>query len=305
MTHIPVLLSTASVYPERAAAAFEIAAALGYDGVEVMVWSDPVSQDTDALSKLSHRYGMPILAIHAPCLIISQRVWSRDPVTRLHLAVQAAVRVGAATVVVHPPFRWQRDYSRGFAQQVQELEAHYGVAVAVENMFPLRARARQWCPYSQHWDPSVIGGFSNYTLDLSHAAVARVDALDIAERMGAQLRHVHLGDGTGQGRDEHLMPGRGNQPCAQLLRQLGERGFTGTVTVEATTRTVDSRQQREAELAQALSFARVHLGYSGLRDPAGGALGGERGGALPSLLGSERRGRSGGERVEAVTERSV
>jgi len=33
-------LSTASVYPEPAPAAFEIAAALGYDGVEVMVWND-------------------------------------------------------------------------------------------------------------------------------------------------------------------------------------------------------------------------------------------------------------------------
>ncbi|MCW2680815.1 MAG: hypothetical protein JWM62_2216, partial [Frankiales bacterium] len=32
-------LATASVYPESTAAAFEIAARLGYDGVEVMVWT--------------------------------------------------------------------------------------------------------------------------------------------------------------------------------------------------------------------------------------------------------------------------
>ncbi|MGH3544560.1 MAG: sugar phosphate isomerase/epimerase family protein [Mycobacteriales bacterium] len=271
MTHTPVLLSSASVYPERAAGAFEIAAALGYDGVEVMVWADPTSQDTDALSKLSHRYGMPIFAVHAPCLIISQRVWSRDPVTRLHLAVQAAVRVGAPTVVVHLPFRWQRAYARGFAQQVHDLETRHGVAVAVENMFPLRARARQWCPYSQHWDPSVIGGFSNYTLDLSHAAVARADALEITERMGAQLRHVHLADGTGMGRDQHLMPGQGSQPCGPLLQQLAAGGFTGAVAVEASTRTATSRQQREAELAAALDFARTHLAttpHTPVRAPA-------------------------------------
>ena len=42
---IPVALSTASVYPEGVEAAFEIAAELGYDGVELMVWTDPVSQD--------------------------------------------------------------------------------------------------------------------------------------------------------------------------------------------------------------------------------------------------------------------
>ena len=40
-----VALSTASVYPESTASAFELAGRLGFDGVEIMVWTDPVSQD--------------------------------------------------------------------------------------------------------------------------------------------------------------------------------------------------------------------------------------------------------------------
>ena len=40
-----VALSTASCYPETCTTAFEMAADLGFDGVEVMVWTDPVSQD--------------------------------------------------------------------------------------------------------------------------------------------------------------------------------------------------------------------------------------------------------------------
>ena len=36
-TSPPVALSTSSVYPERTPDAFEMAARLGYDGVEVMV----------------------------------------------------------------------------------------------------------------------------------------------------------------------------------------------------------------------------------------------------------------------------
>ncbi|MEO8330374.1 MAG: sugar phosphate isomerase/epimerase, partial [Candidatus Nanopelagicales bacterium] len=40
-----IALSTGSVYPESTAAAFELASQLGYDGVEVMVWTDAVSQD--------------------------------------------------------------------------------------------------------------------------------------------------------------------------------------------------------------------------------------------------------------------
>ena len=45
---IKVGLSTASVYPLRTEAAFEYAARLGYDGVELMVWAETVSQDIDA-----------------------------------------------------------------------------------------------------------------------------------------------------------------------------------------------------------------------------------------------------------------
>src|SRR3954452_1973966 len=78
-----VALSTASVYPESTAAAFEIAARLGDDGVEVMGWTDPVSQDADALKRLSDYHGTAILAIHAPCLIITHRVWGTEPWVKL------------------------------------------------------------------------------------------------------------------------------------------------------------------------------------------------------------------------------
>ncbi|MDQ1017308.1 sugar phosphate isomerase/epimerase [Streptomyces afghaniensis] len=98
-----VALSTASVYPESTATAFEIAARLGYDGVEVMVWTDPVSQDIEALRRLSDYHQIPVLAVHAPCLLITQRVWSTDPWTKLQRARAAAEKLDASTVVVHPP----------------------------------------------------------------------------------------------------------------------------------------------------------------------------------------------------------
>ena len=62
LPHVPearVALATASVYPESTASAFEIAARLGYDGVEVMVWTDPVSQDVTALRRLCLLYTSP------------------------------------------------------------------------------------------------------------------------------------------------------------------------------------------------------------------------------------------------------
>jgi sugar phosphate isomerase/epimerase len=218
-----------------------MAATVGYDGLEVMVWTDRVSQDAGALLGLADHYGMPVLSVHAPCLLVTQRVWSSDPWERLSKAAELADTLGAPTVVVHPPFSWQRDYARNFAAGLaKEQERHPGLNFAIENMFPVKMAGRWFVPYTPGWDPTDTG-FDAYTLDLSHCAASRTDALAMAERMGAGLKHVHLGDGTGEGRDEHLVPGRGNQPCAELLRSLAARGFTGSVALEVSTRRAPSR----------------------------------------------------------------
>ncbi len=255
---IRVALSTASVWPESTAAAFELAAELGYDGVEVMVWGDPVSQDATALTSLVARYRMPVLALHAPCLLITQRVWGADPVIRLDRTVRAAIELGVEVVVVHPPFRWQREYATGFAQQLTALEAASGLTIAVENMFPVRRGRLSISSYVPSPDPTDVG-YSHYTLDLSHTAAAGVDAVAMAQRMGSQLAHLHLADGSGAPRDEHLVPGRGSQPCAEVCQALRGCGFTGTVVLEVSTRRARTRPERRALLTEALLFARLHL----------------------------------------------
>ena len=254
-----MLLSSSSVFPEPTAAAFELAAALGYDGVEVMVWTDAVSQDAGALRGLSEHYGVRIGSIHAPCLLVTQRVWSSDPWVRLRRAAALAESLDADTVVVHPPFTWQREYARTFPTGIAKLAERYPqIAFAVENMYPVRMARRVFVPYSPGWDPTAAG-YNAYTLDVSHCAASKTDPLAMADKMGAALAHIHLGDGTGEGRDEHLVPGRGRQPCAELLASLPGRGFTGSIAVEVATRRSVSRDEREADLAEALTFARQHL----------------------------------------------
>lgn len=256
---MPVLLSTSSVFPEPTAAAFEMAATLGYDGVEVMVWTDAVSQDPGALSGLADHYGVRVGSVHAPCLLVTQRVWSPNPWERLRRAAGLAHDLDASTVVVHPPFAWQREYARDFAGGLTRVGDEFSdLRFAVENMYPVRVGRREFVPYSPGWDPTTAG-FPAYTLDLSHCAAARGDAVEMADAMGSGLAHIHLGDGTGEGRDEHLVPGRGTQPCGPLLASLSARGFTGAVAVEVSTRRAVSRAEREADLAEALAFARGHL----------------------------------------------
>ena len=255
---VPVALSTASVYPLTCAEAFSAAARLGYDGVEVMVWNDPASQDPAAVARLARHYGVPVLAVHAPTLLLTQRVWGREPWAKVRRAAEMAQALEAPTVVVHPPFRWQRDYALGFADGVRELEESSGVALAIENMYPWRARAREVEAYAPGWDP-IEHGYDHVTLDLSHTATAAVDPLVMARALGSRLHHLHLADGVGLARDEHLVPGRGTQPCGEVLGMLAEESFGGTVVVEVSTRRSRGPGERDADLAEALAFARLHL----------------------------------------------
>ena len=253
-----VALSTASVYPEPAEVGFAMAADLGYDAVEVMVALDETSQDIDAVRRLSDDHQLQVVAVHSPCLLITQRVWGTDPWGKLERSADMAQTLGAEVVVVHPPFRWQRDYGRGFLDGIAELEARTGLAFAVENMYPWRARNREVQAYTPGWDPSEHDA-PHVTLDLSHAATAGSDGLAMAHDLGDRLTHVHMTDGSGSPKDEHLVPGRGNQPCAELLELLAVRGFAGHVVVEINTRRSDDRDAREADVAEALAFTRLHL----------------------------------------------
>jgi sugar phosphate isomerase/epimerase len=271
-----VALSATSVYPETTADAFEIAARLGYDGVEVMVWTDPVSQDQAALARLSAHYELPVLSVHAPTLLVTQRVWGREPWPKLERSCRLARDLGATAVVAHPPFRWQKEYAEAFTDGVEELSERYGLAMTVENMYPWRARGREMQAYLPGWDP-LPQPYRHVTLDFSHTSTAGGDSLQMARELGDRLAHVHLADGSGSAKDEHLVPGRGTQPCAEVLELLAEWGWGGVVAVEVNTRRCRTRAEREAELAQCLAFARLHLatGASVLSSVGPGSAGSE------------------------------
>ena len=175
--HIPVHLSTSSVYPENAAYAFDLAGRLGYDGVEIMVWTDPVTQEAGALNALASLHRLSIGAIHAPTLLLAQRLWGWEPWGKVERALDLAGEVGADCVVVHPPFRWQRGYAENFVEGVAERQEKWGIKIAVENMFPWRSGVNSMQAYLPGPDPRDFP-YGDVTLDISHAATAGTDALE-------------------------------------------------------------------------------------------------------------------------------
>ena len=245
--------------PRTPPTAFELAARLGYDGLELMVGTDPVSQEVEAVRRLVDHYGVPVLAIHSPCLLITQRVWTSDPWVKLERSRAAAEALGASTVVVHPPFRWQREYA-----QVVHRRGWPGWRRRRTWSSPSRTCTRGARPAGRRRRTPPAGTRSARTTRTSRWT-CRTPPSRAATRsrwratLGDRLAHLHLADGSGSNRDEHLVPGRGTQPCTDVLELLAGNGFAGTVVLEVSTRRAANRADRESDLAEALAFARLNL----------------------------------------------
>ncbi|WP_411731567.1 sugar phosphate isomerase/epimerase family protein [Paeniglutamicibacter sp.] len=254
---IPVALSSASVYPLNVHDAFAVSHDLGYDGVEVLVTGNQISQDARALNRLAERYEQPVMAIHAPTLLLTQQVWG-TAWNKIESAAAMAVEVGCDVVVAHPPFRWQGTYATEFATGIRRIMEEYGVKIAVENMYPWRARGREAKMYLPHWNP-IPEPYEFVTWDFSHSAIADMDSAVAFRDLGQRLSHVHLCDGADNGKDEHLVPGRGTQPVIEAIEFLRDSAWDGVVAVEVSTRKAKGAGEREAWLGETLEFARRYL----------------------------------------------
>lgn len=261
---ISIGMSTSCNFPMGVEQSFRLARLAGYDGLEVMVTTDPVTRDAGALRALSERYSMPILSIHAPSLFLTQFVWGRDAQVKLERSAELAAEVGASAVVVHPPFRWEANYAKNFERIVRQTAQNSGVEICVENMFPWKVGHKNLKAYAPSPDPLDLD-VDAMTLDFSHASLTGRDSLEYAMAMGDKLRHIHLCDGKrsvhdGNLKDEHLLPGRGTEPVAEVLQLLAENSFTGHVVAEVGLHHVRNPRVRLDMLVETAAFAKEHLG---------------------------------------------
>jgi sugar phosphate isomerase/epimerase len=228
---ISILFSSAAFFAKPLSETFRLVAETGYSGVEVMVTKDTTSQDPRRMRELADEHDLSIGAIHAPCLLLTRKVWGTDPVGKIYRAIEVAEEAGVPTVVVHPPYRWQLGYRRWLEERLPGLTERTGITVAVENMFPVRFGERG-VTFHANQDLEEIEGIPNIVFDTSHAAVAGHDVVETRRRLGDRIRHVHLSDNAGRGWDSHLPPGEGVLDLDGFLEDLATDGYGGTISLE-------------------------------------------------------------------------
>jgi sugar phosphate isomerase/epimerase len=228
----------------------------GFVEIELMVTRDPRTQEPELPARLAEERGLSIASVHGPFLAISKTVWGLDPIQKIRRGAEFCRSVGATSMIVHPPYLWERAYSRWVLAEMEAFCTETGVTVAVETMYPKWVAGRQLRGY--RWlDPTELGMQAPFVaLDTSHVTVARRDLLDSYRVLADKLVHVHLSDNAGDGKDGHLEIEQGVLPLDRFLKELRGDGYTGVVSLELSVRRY---LQRPKELVDALRRNRIYV----------------------------------------------
>lgn len=291
-----VALSTGSVYTYGTTRAFELAAAAGYDGVELLVDERWDTRQVGYIRRLVEQYEIPVLSVHSP-FVSSISGWPKTDVERVEQALRLAEALGARTLNIHLPFRmqgtivlthgrrWvlpqlgpsasQRAYTRWLMNGgLATLQASTSVAIAVENLPERRFLAWRYSPYALNsW--AELSAFPRLCLDTTHCGTTGSDLVSVYERLADQVVHVHLSDYNGK--YQHQPVGRGFLPLDRFLQRLAARQYSGIVVVELTPHALPVQDEGKllVELRRNQEFCRQHLAQIGdeqraLRQSAGG-----------------------------------
>jgi sugar phosphate isomerase/epimerase len=273
-----IALSTGSLYTYGTARVAALAAAAGFDGLELMVDERWDTRDPAYLNEVMRAAAIPIVSVHAPFRpgILG---WAEDEIGRLRRTVELAHAVGARTVVVHPPlqYRWvtlryppfvsialltpvpvKSRYRRWLLNDLEAYRTRASATIAVENM----PRHRLGPFLVNLFDLNEIRDlrhFSAITLDTAHVGTWGLDLLETYEVLADRVAHVHLSNYDG--RQHRLLPD-GRLPLGPFLAALRRRRYEGVITVELEPDSAgagDDARVRE-RLASTVAFCREHFG---------------------------------------------
>ncbi len=227
-----VLCSTGPFWALDLEDAMDAIAEAGYSQIELMVTRDPKTQEPDLPLRLAAERDLRIAAVHGPFLVVTKTVWGTDPLEKIRRGVDMCRAFGAGTLIVHPPYLWERDYARWVHDEAGALAAELGVTVAVETMFPRwiagrRLRVHRWVEPTE-----LLEACDAVVLDTSHVTVARRDVLECFDLLLPKLVHIHLSNNNGDGRDGHLELERGILPIERILDRIRRARYAGAVSLE-------------------------------------------------------------------------
>jgi sugar phosphate isomerase/epimerase len=232
----------------------------GFVEIELMITRDPQTQDAEIVKRHADARGLRVSSIHGPFLVITKSVWGMDPIGKVHRGIEMCRALGAGTYIVHPPYLWEREFASWIREESAGYSIDNGVTVAVETMYPKWVAGRRLRAYRWLEPAALAHAAPHVVMDTSHLAVTRADILDAFEVLNPKLRHIHLSDNAGDGRDGHLEVGRGILPIDRLLGELRRTQYDGAVSLElSVSRFIEDPKELVAMLRRSREYVATRL----------------------------------------------
>jgi sugar phosphate isomerase/epimerase len=252
----PVQCSTGPFWAMDLEKSMDLLAEAGFEEIELMVTRDPRTQEPEIPHRIARERGLKIASVHGPFLVITKTVWGQDPIQKIKRGADFCREVGADSMIVHPPYLWEREYARWLGEEARSFSAQTGVTIAVETMYPKWVAGRRMRAYRWLEAKALYEACHLVAMDTSHVTVARQDILDVYEILAPKLVHVHLSNNAGDGRDGHLELEKGILPLDRLLEEMRRSGYAGAVSLELS---VNRYLQRPAALVEMLRRSREYV----------------------------------------------
>lgn len=274
-----IAFSTGSLHTYGISRVFELAAATGFEAIEVLVDHRWDSRQPPYLMRLSRESALPIVAVHSP-FVPHVPGWPSDPLGRLRQSAALARELGAGVVVTHLPLRIHGirleffglskgpillplplpvsgDYSRFLLNGLARFEDEEGVRIGVENMPAKRILGKRVEIHSLN-TVDHLESLQGVTLDTTHLGTWDLDPVEVYERLKARVVHVHLSNFNGE---EHRLPQDGHLPVAELLQELRRDAYEGAVSVELHPDVLQAEDESQVRvrMKSAAAFCREHL----------------------------------------------
>jgi sugar phosphate isomerase/epimerase len=192
------------------------------------------------------RFGLPVLALHAPFDSYPLPGWPAEASERIGMTVALAEEIGATVVVHHLPLRWrigrfqrrgvrisvplpgESAYLRWLQDGYTALQERTSVGLCIENLPAVRAGGRRINMAA--WNTPVgAARFRFLTMDTTHLGTWGIDPERYFEDAGGRIRHIHLSNFDGR---EHRRPEAGFLRLDRLLARLAASGYDDCVTLE-------------------------------------------------------------------------
>jgi len=213
---------------------FEIAAEVGFDGVELVINQEFQKVNCRRLiQRLAEIH--PILSIHAPFMPLDG--WG-GPSDSLKRSVELAGECGIGLVNFHPPswLGFELGYWR-WLYRVADFQREIGgdrVTVTLENMpWTGRYRINGYILSETRQMIEFLNAHNVYlTFDCTHMGSGRANFINDFYLFynSGRIRNIHFSD-YGHGR-QHLLPGHGILPLTRFLNHLRNTDYNETVTLE-------------------------------------------------------------------------